>query len=436
MTVFRGDRDMSRNSLALGNLRGVVILVVVAFHSASAYLGSLPPTAYSFDKAPYLWGAFPIVDKARWFGLDLLCAWQDVYLMCLMFFLSALFAWSSLSRKGTAKFVSDRLLRLGVPYVFGIVVVMPIALYPVYRVTAADPSVSAYLQHLFALPFWPNGPMWFLWQLLALSLAGAGVYRFAPGFITYLARISSKADLQPGKYFIAVTAACIVAYLPLALIFSPLAWSNRGPFDIQLSRPLIYAVAYFAGLGVGALGLERGLLAPEGMLVRHWPRWLAGAFATYFLWIGFAAFGMRPGPAAPLWLQVPMDISYALACTAGWFGALALCLRFGAVRSPLLQNLSENAFGIYVLHFPFGVWAQYALLGAALPAIVKVTIVTACSLLFSWGTVSMLRFVPFGLLLVGGERTLAARVPRDRAVRAGYGDEPLQDIRLPHVTRS
>lgn len=409
MTELRWEPNLSRNSLALANLRGVVILVVVAFHASSAYLGSLPQAAYRFDQAPYLWSAFPIVDKSRWFGLDLLCAWQDVYLMCLMFFLSALFAWPSLSRKGAARFASDRVLRLGVPYLFGALIVMPIALYPAYRVTAVDPSVPAYLSHLFALPFWPNGPMWFLWLLLAMSLAAAGLYRFAPDLIAYLARKSSSADLQPGRYVLLVAVACIGAYLPLALAFSPLAWADRGPLSIQLSRILIYIVAYLAGLGVGAAGLEAGLLAPNGRLVRRWPRWLIVAAATYILWIAFAAFGMRPGVEAPLWLQVPMDVSYAMACAAGWFGALALCLRFGAVRSPILRSLSENAFGIYVVHFGFVVWLQYALLGVAAPAIVKASMVFTGSLLLSWGMVGVLRLVPFGLSLVGGERTFAAR---------------------------
>ena len=44
---------------------------------------------------------FPIVDTHRWFGFDLFCAWQDVSLMSLMFFLSGLFVPSSLTRKGS-----------------------------------------------------------------------------------------------------------------------------------------------------------------------------------------------------------------------------------------------------------------------------------------------------------------------------------------------
>src|SRR3954453_11373026 len=120
----------SRSSLALNNLRGVVILVVVAFHSVLAYLGSLGPAQFPFDRSPYQWRAFPIIDSHRWFGFDLFCAWQDVYLMALMFFLSALFALPSLTRKGTWKFLNDRALRLGVPFIFAVVVIMPIALYP------------------------------------------------------------------------------------------------------------------------------------------------------------------------------------------------------------------------------------------------------------------------------------------------------------------
>src|SRR5271168_5310035 len=107
----KASKNESASSLALNNLRGIVILIVVAFHSVSAYLGSLAPSAYAFDKPPYLWRAFPIVDTHRWFGFDIFCAWQDVCLMCLMFFLSALFTWPSLERKGTWRFLNNRLLR-------------------------------------------------------------------------------------------------------------------------------------------------------------------------------------------------------------------------------------------------------------------------------------------------------------------------------------
>src|SRR5580704_2680999 len=161
-----GRTEGMKSSVALNNLRALVILIVVGFHSALAYLGSQPATPFAFDQSPFEWRAFPILDSHRWFGFDIFCAWQDVYLMALMFFLSALFTWPSLTRKGSARFLADRFLRLGVPFALAVTVLVPIAIYPAYLVTAVDPSVSAYARHFMALPFWPNGPMWFLWQLL------------------------------------------------------------------------------------------------------------------------------------------------------------------------------------------------------------------------------------------------------------------------------
>jgi len=104
-----------RASLAIDNLRAIVIVLVLAFHSVLAYLNFLPAHPFAFDEPPYLWRSFPIVDTARFMGFDLFCAWLDVFLMSFFFMLSGLFVWPSLQRKGAWAFLSDRLLRIGVP---------------------------------------------------------------------------------------------------------------------------------------------------------------------------------------------------------------------------------------------------------------------------------------------------------------------------------
>jgi hypothetical protein len=400
---------MSETSLALNNLRAVVIVIVLAFHSVSAYLGSLSGAAFPFDDPPYLWRAFPVVDSHRWFGFDVFCAWQDVYLMSLMFFLSALFTWPSLERKRSRKFLGDRFRRLGVPFVFGLIVVMPLALYPVYRVTAVDPGIVAYGRHFLALPFWPNGPMWFLWQLLALAILAATVHRFAPHWVELLGRWSASAGARPNRYFIGLAMASVVAYVPVALAFTPWSWAERGPFGLQFSRPLLYAVYYVAGLALGAYGLERGPLAFRGMLARRWAAWFTSALASFLLWMGLTALAMSYPTSAPLGLQVAVDVGYVLACTSGCFFLLAGCLRFGAMPSRIVGSLAENAFGIYLLHYVFVVWLQYALLGVVLFAIAKAMIVFGGTLLLSWTIAVAMRLVPFGSRLVGADRRGSAK---------------------------
>ena len=260
-------------------------------------------------------------------------------------------------------------------------------------------------------------------------------HRFAPHWVEFLGRSSSSAGTRPGRYFVGLAAAAALAYVPLALAFTPWAWSVRGPLALQFSRPLLYVVYYLAGLGVGAYGLERGLFAPAGTLARRWAVWLAGALASLLLWMGLTALAMTYPTSAPVGLQVGVDISFALACASGCFFIVAGCLRFGAIRSRILNSLAENAFGMYLFHYVFVVWLQYALLGAALPAIAKAMIVFGGTVLFAWATTVALRSVPFGSRLIGAERRILANAPSSQGkfvLESGYESDD-RDFRPPNI---
>jgi glucans biosynthesis protein C len=400
---------MSPSSLALSNLRAIVILIVVGFHSMLAYLVWVPiAAATDFASPPYAWRSFPIVDDHRFFGFDLICAWQDVYLMALMFFLSGLFVWPSLVRKNAWGFLRDRVLRLGLPFVFGTLVLIPLAFYPAYRVTAADPSLSAYWDAWRALPFWTNGPLWFLWQLLALNVVVAGVHWLAPNAIEALGRWSAKAQTHFARYFIALLAVSALAYVPLAVAFTPWAWSESGFLSVQFCRPLLYAVYFFAGVGIGTAGIERGVVSAEGILARHWARLLAAALVSLFLWMGLT--GLTLNGAAPLAVEIAADLSFVLASATGCFFLIAVSLHFASKHSRHLDSLSANAYGLYLVHYNFVVWLQYALLGTALFAMVKAAIVFGGTLVLSWIAVLAVQRIPFGAQLIGAPATRGRNV--------------------------
>jgi glucans biosynthesis protein C len=390
---------MSRSSLALDNLRAVVILIVLAFHSVLAYVSWVPPRSSGFEEPPYGWRAFPILDSHRWFGFDLFCAWQDVYLMALMFLLSGLFVSPSLARKRNWGFVRDRLLRLGVPFVFGIVILVPIAEYPAYRVTGVDPNVSDYLRHYLTLPFLPNGQLWFLWQLLALNFVVVGLNRIAPNALKILGRWSAALGQRPLFYLAVLIAASAAAYMPLALVFTPWAWSDSGPLAVQFCRPFLYAVYFFAGVGIGAGGIDNGLVAADGGLARRWWLWLAAALAALFIWMGVTSLTLD-GPA-PIAIEIASDLSFVLACAAGCSFLIAASLRFGLKRSRALASLSTNAYSLYLVHYVFVVWMQYALLAATLPAVVKAPIVFTVAVMMSWIIILAVQRIPFGARLIG-----------------------------------
>ncbi|MDP1584448.1 MAG: acyltransferase [Bradyrhizobium sp.] len=375
---------MSRSSIALVNLRAAVIIVVLAFHSVLPYLASLPAAAYPFDSAPYVWLAFPIVDSQRWFGFDLFCAWQDVSLMALMFFLSGLFVPSSLARKGSWKFLSDRLLRIGLPLVLAVIFLAPLAYYSAYRTTASDPGLHAYWQHWLALPFWPSGPQWFLGQLLAFNVLAAAMHRFVPGWDRPLVRLAAFAGDNPARFLVVLVAVSALAYVPLALAWSPFEWMNIGPVSFQLSRPLHYLVYFLAGVAVGTYGLDRGLLDCDGLLARRWPAWLAAAFTGFLLWAAPTSVTMADWSNAALVMKLAAGMGFVVACAAGCLCSLAICLRFANWRLRAFDSLSANAYRMYLIHYVFAVWLQYALLGVGLFAIGKAAIVFGGTLIMSW----------------------------------------------------
>lgn len=395
---------MSRSSIALGNVRAVVIIIVLAFHSVLPYLASLPAAAYRFDSPPYQWQAFPIVDSHRWFGFDLFCAWQDVSLMALMFFLSGLFASPSLAHNGTWTFLQKRLLRIGIPCALAIVFLMPLAYYPAYRATAADPGVYAYWQHWLALPFWPNGPQWFLCQLLALNFLAAALHHFAPGWRERLARLVAFVGGNPVRFFVALVMVSALAYVPLALAYTPFTWANVGPIAFQHSRPLRDLVYFFFGFAVGAYDLDRGLLACDGALARRWLAWLAAAVVGFVLWAAPTSVTMADWSNAPLVLKLAAGLGYVVACAAGCLFLLAVCLRFARERTRAFDSLSANAYGMYLVHYVFAVWLQYALLETGLLAIGKAAIVFGGTLLMSWAITAALGGVPLASKLVASKR--------------------------------
>jgi len=373
----------SPTSQALKNLRAFAIVMVLSFHSVLAYLASQPAAPEPFNSPPYHWLATPILDNQRWLGLDIYAAFQYVALMPVMFFMSGIFVWPSLVRRGSWNFVYGRLVRIGLPFVFGVFLLMPIAYYPVYRVTAADPGWLAYWQHWTALPFWPGGPLWFLWELLAFDLLAVALYLTVPRSIEMLGRFSASVADAPSRYFLALLAVAIIAYVPLAYVFGVSDWAEFGPFGWQPDRPLLYLVYFFAGVGIGVEGYDRGLLRPGSELAQRWHIWLGCAAVTFLLWMATMA------PATFGHSNVLIDlcayVAVALVVTTVCLAFSAVFLRFAGARSTVTDSLSEHAYAIYLVHYVFVVWLQYALLGAAMPAIAKGVLVFAGTLLLSWG---------------------------------------------------
>jgi glucans biosynthesis protein C len=387
----------SPTSQALKNLRAFAIVTVVSFHSVLAYLASQPHEAQPFDSPPFHWMSTPILDSQRWLGFDIYAAFQYVSLMPVMFFLSGIFVWPSLKRKGSWNYLCSRILRIGAPFLLGVYLLMPFAYYPVYRVGASDPSLLSYFKQLIALPFWPSGPLWFLWELLVFDCAAVAIFLTAPRLIERLGRVSTSASETPKQYFLLLLAVSAVAYLPLAYAFGTSNWGMWGPFALQSDRFLLYFAYFFAGVGVGVQGYDRGLLRPDGALSRRWYIWAASAIATFLLWM------MSMAPAvyghSNVFLDTGAYLAVVLAVACACLGLAAVFLRFARGRWAVTDSLAEHAYTIYLVHYVFVVWLQYALLDIAVPVIAKGLIVFTAALMLSWAFAAGIGRLPWRAVL-------------------------------------
>jgi peptidoglycan/LPS O-acetylase OafA/YrhL len=351
--------DQGNRLIGLDYLRGFVIVLVVLHHAVLAYC-----RFGHFDTRHYLWSSAPIVDTQRWLGFDIVVLFNDSYFMPLMFLLSGLFVGPSLRRKGRTAYLLDRLRRLGLPFVLAVLTIMPLAYYPSYRMAGSEIGFGAFwVQTVFDGP-WPAGPAWFVAVLLGFDVVAVAVQPLLR---------------HHGVSFAGLAALSLVAYLPLLIGFGPSHWFAWGPFAIQASRVLLYAAYFFAGVAMG----------PAARIPGRRPAVLAAGLFAALLAVQICRLHV-PGLVPRIAWLVLYGVAFALFCAAAARALLTLFARFQR-RFAIWDSLSANAYGIYLLHYPFVVWGQYALLDADIGAIPKAAGVFTGALGLSWCGSAVLR---------------------------------------------
>ncbi|MGA7633341.1 MAG: acyltransferase [Terriglobales bacterium] len=386
-------KPASSYNLPIGYLRAFITVLVLAHHAVLAYHPFAPPAPASLVTQPRWWPAFPVVDSQRWSGFALFVGFNDIFFMSLMFFLSGLFVWRSLDRKGAAGFLRDRLLRLGVPFVIAAALIAPLAYYPTYLLTGTSTGLAGFWHQWRSLGDWPAGPAWFIWVLLAFDCVAVALLVLIPNWGAALGRGLAGVSRRPVLFFALLVAVSALAYVPFALVCGPADWFGFGPFFFQSSRLLHYLVYFLVGAGVGACGFNGGLLMPEGKLARRWILWCVATLIAFVAAtaIAIASFSAKGSPQ--IWGTIG-GISFALSCAASSFAFLALFVRFAKTRNRILDSLRDNAYGMYLIHYAFVSWLQYALLKTGLPAIAKGLVVLLGTLALSWSVTAGLRRIP------------------------------------------
>ena len=379
------DAATAARIVALDRARTFITLLVLLHHSVLNY-------TYFGDG-----------DKAHWLGFDLIVLFNDSFFMACMFLISGLFVHRSLTTRGLSNYLANRAWRLGVPYLISIFVLMPIAYYPTFLryhlPGTTDFNFLHFLWRVFTVGPWPSGPAWFIWVLLAFDTMVALLWKIAPGAIEGLGRAIYALRYRPGFALVAFMTFSVIIYLPMRLWVGDAAWLEPGgyPLPIQTSRIFLYSGYFLAGVGIGAMDLRSGIFAENGELAARWNIWLAVGLVFYgaILALVYAKHNVLPDPSVqPPWWRTAYGLAFALFSAAMAFAEPGFFLRFAKTPLRLLDAMRPSAYGIFLVHYIFIIWLQYAVYEPAWSPFVKFAIVFAGTLAGSWATVILLRKIP------------------------------------------
>jgi len=380
-----------RNSW-VDNLRSFITVLVVAHHSSLAYT-----TFANFNKEAYIASTHPIVDSARWRGLDIFEDFNDIFFMSLMFLISGIFVMSSLQHKSVKIFLRDRFYRLFIPFMIGVTLLMLLAYYPSFYLAHGRHDLKAYVIDFFTVEAWPVGPPWFIWVLFVFNVIFAGCYPFVKNGIHRAGEFLSMQKQHPWRIGLGWYLFSWILYIPLAFLATPGAWTGIGPFDFQISRVLLYFGYFLLGIIIGAPGLRNSLLGDDTAFAKKWPLWMMGCLGIYTL---------LKCSEAPLTAMVdrheigawPATLIYRsiwiLSCTVSGIAFLTTFRSVVNRTNRWWTSLSANAYGIYLVHYIFVLWCQYLLLDVQLPALLKFLITFVVAVVVSWWVTYLLRKLP------------------------------------------
>lgn len=343
-------------------MKGFLAVLVVLHHSFLAYvefieydsqelIASLLPASNLVN---------PVVDEASWIGFDIIVGINDVYFMSAFFLLSGLFFYSSLQLRGTTKFLTERFVRLGIPFIVGIFLLVPLAFYTAHLQSLGSLSFFSFWTAFVGTGFPTSGHMWFLWLLLLFNLLAVLIFSFA----NIKAIKSWKFLSHPWKLFMFFLLLSQVGYQLMRSIFPADVLLGFGPFEVQSSRLLHYFFFFLIGVLLGIYGVKKtGLLSTSIQQA-----------VPFLLLLGVASF----------------VYSFPLACTCLVFSFFGFFSQ-NKKTIPILASLGACSFGIYLFHNLFASWMQYFLLGVPLIAQIKGILVFVVALGMSWSLTAFLR---------------------------------------------
>lgn len=343
----------------LDHLRAAIILLVILLHASMTYMAYPPEWWY-------------VIEPENSLALTALVLLLDVPNMQVLFFIAGFFAYGSLEKYGPGRFLRQKALRIGLPWVVGVVFLAPLITYLIPFTRGIAPSYLEFWTGEFWGVFYQQSVYWFLGVLLLLFVVLAAFYKWEPS----LQGIPRRPEMPPRPFFIKFWAFMTVWYFVSSAVVPADTWLNALRIIVyQPARLGLYA-GYFI---LGIIADRRGWFRAGGFQPNlEW--WGPVTFLTGITYLGIQLTWAEGGI---LLLAIEAALFNAF-CLSALMAGTALFQRFVNRPTRAWTSLGRNAYAIYYLHPLILYPAAYFMLSVGAPIFLEVIGLTAFTALVCW----------------------------------------------------
>ena len=368
--------DSRERLFYLDNLKTALIMLVVAHHAGQPFGGG----GFWYYKAG---------QSSEWFGMFF--AVNAAFFMSLLFLISGYFVPASFDRKGPLRFTTDRLKRLGIPLLAGLLLIIPLLTY-VYYINYRGYGYLSYWGYWINYYLgagkkpinwtgqWPDlnfGHLWYIEHLLVYTLLYVA-WRIISKRFSWSIGNNGKA---PGHMSILLfTLVMATTTFAVRIWYSVDYWIGfLGVIQTEFAHVPIYVLSFIIGL----IAYRRKWF--NRLPVSIGKTWLGvGIISIVFFYAsGYLNIMIFKKGGLNLY-SLFRCIWESLVSVSIGVGLLVLFRERFNFTGRILQALADNSFSVYIIHVPILVVLQFALASAGLTMFSKFAIITISGITLSW----------------------------------------------------
>ena len=369
------------------SLRVIAMLCVIIYHAVASYSTVVP-----------YWG---VHDPTTNVSADIVRYLFDVFMMPIFFFIAGYFGLKSLQKQGSGRFLKSKFRRLMIYWIFIVLVILP---FMYWRFNELRKNYDSYWQYWFLYIFsigmitiGPQeqskvpGPIYSM-QYWFISLL---FYFFVIFCLLYMAKkkwlkSSSKPGISEhqstksiGKLLILFGSLSSIAYFVLLLIFADIYWININHIIQFQPTDLVIYIFYF-GLGIYTSSKNWFTKVESFGRIEIWGL-LCVLLSIAFLIVGENIFTNPDSPNLNPGILITFAFIRSFLCLSVLFLLISITLRFLNKPNPIIKELDEQSYNIYLVHIIVIIAIQEALISwSEGPVLVKILIVVISSLIISF----------------------------------------------------